>query len=108
MSYENLLNLIIVIREKTKTQSGTGAVTFSWADKATGVKSRKVRNLQPKIFDDVAKTYVDEYKFYFLNSASITVSDRILLPDTREYEVLSIDKDSSEHHQKAYCKIIKQ
>jgi len=108
MSYESLLNLLVIIRSKTNTQSGSGAVNFTWADKATGVKARKVRNLQPKIFDEDAKTYVDEYKFYFLDGVSITVADRILLEDAREYEVLSVDKDSHEHHVKVYAKITKQ
>jgi hypothetical protein len=107
MSYENLLNILVTVRSKTNSQSTSGAVNFTWTDKATGVKSRRVRNNQPKIYDDIAKTYIDAYKFYFLIGASIEVADRIELADGREYEILSVDKDSSEHHIKAYAKITK-
>jgi len=104
MSYESLLILTATIKSKTETQSNSGAKTFAWANKATNVKTRKVRNLQPKIYDELAKTYIDDYKFYFLLGTNLTVSDKIVLSDSNEYEILSVDNDSSNHHVKVYAK----
>ena len=104
MSYESLLILTATIKSKTETQSNSGAKTFTWADKLTAVKTRKVRNLQPKIYNDVVKAYIDDYVFYFLLGTNLTVSDKIVLSDSTEYEILSVDNDSSNHHVKVYAK----
>lgn len=104
MSYESLLILTATIKSKTETQSNSGAKTFAWADKLTSVKTRRVRNLHPKIYDELAKTYIDDYKFYFLLGTNLTVSDKIVLDDGSEYEILGVDNDSSNHHVKVYAK----
>lgn len=104
MSYESLLILTATIKSKTETQSNSGAKTFTWADKLTSVKTRKVRNLQPKIYNELAKTYIDDYVFYFLLETDIDVGEKIVLSDSSEYEILSVDNDSHEHHVKVYAK----
>ena len=105
MSYESLLNTTCTIQSKTKTQSNSGAVAFTWATKASGVKTAKRRNNQPKIYDDLLKTYVDDYIFYFLIGASVTIADRILMPDGRTFEVLTAESDSRGHHLKVLAKL---
>jgi len=104
MSYESLLILTATIKSKTETQSNSGAKTFTWADKLTSVKTRKVRNLQPKIYNELAKTYIDDYVFYFLLGTNIEVGEKVALTDSSEYEILSVDNDSHEHHVKVYAK----
>jgi len=104
MSYESLLILTATIKSKTETQSNSGAKTFTWADKLTAVKTRKVRNLQPKIYNDLAKAYIDDYVFYFVLGTALEVGEKIVLSDDSEYEILSVDNDSHDHHVKVYAK----
>ena len=102
MSLTSLLITTCTIQQKTKTQGLSGQVVFSWGTKTANVKTRKNKNLQPKIFDEVLKVYIDDYKFYFLPSVNITTADRILIGSTA-YQVLSVDTDSKGHHLEVYA-----
>lgn len=104
MSYSSLLNLTCTIKAKTETQSNSGAKTLAWADKLTGVKTRKVRNLQPKLYNELAQTYIDDYKFYFLLGTNLAVKDKIVLSTGEEYDIISVDNDSHGHHVKVFAK----
>jgi hypothetical protein len=104
MSYEKLLNLTCTIKEKTSTQSNSGATTLSWTDKAIGVKTRKVRNNTPTIYDDLAHTYIDDYKLYFLLGTNIEKDNKVVFANGEEFEVLSVGTDSQEHHIKVFAK----
>ena len=102
MSYQSLLIKTCTIKQKTATQTSSGAKTFAWTDKATSVKTRRIKNKEPKIYNEQAKTYIDDYKFYFLLGANIAVGDVISL-DSEEYTVLSVDNDSHDHHVKVFA-----
>ena len=107
MSFESLLNTTCTIQSKTGTQSDSGQVVFSWATKASNVKTRKYRNDKPQIYDNDLKTYVDDYKFYFLVGQSIAKEDQILI-DGDTYEVLSVANDSAGHHKEVIAKLTKK
>lgn len=104
MSYESLLRLTCTIKSKTETQSNSGAKTLVWETKQANVKTRKVRNLQPKIYNELSQAYIDDYKFYFLLGTNIAMKDKIELSAGDEYDVLSVDNDSHGHHVKVYAK----
>lgn len=108
MSYKSLLNETCTIQSSTETQSDSGDVAFAWATKASGVQTAMLRNNKPKIYDDKSKTYVDDYTFYFLIGVAISLADRILMPDGKTYEVLSVATDSRNHHVKVYAKLTSQ
>jgi len=107
MSYSSLLILICTIEQKTNSQNSTGSLSETWTTKASNVKTRKVKNLQPKIYDELTHTYIDDYAFYFLLGTSIAVKDRISLGG-EVYEILSVDNDSHNHHVKVFAKKTKQ
>jgi len=98
MSFEKLLNITCTIQSKTATQSATGAKSFTWANKATSVKTaKKPVASSARRYNEVLKIYEDQYYFYFLPAQSITVSDRIIVgSDT--YTIESVDTDSRGHH----------
>lgn len=104
MSFTSLLKDTCTIQQKTNTQGDTGAKTSTWSTKASGVLTRKRRNNQPKIYDALSKTYVDDYIFYFLPSVSIAIENRILA-DGEYYEVLSVATDSEGHHLEVKAKL---
>jgi len=104
MSFTSLLKDTCTIQQKTNTQGDTGAKISAWTTKASGVLTRKRRNNQPKIYDALNKTYVDNYIFYFLPTVSITIDDRILA-DGINYEVLSVATDSEGHHLEVVAKL---
>ncbi len=108
MSYDSLLIDTCTIQQKSESQSNTGNSTFTWSTKASGVKCRKYRNNQPKIYDENMKVFIDQYKFYFLIGQSIGIENRILLSNGEVYEVVSVAKDSAGHHQEIFAKITKQ
>ena len=108
MSFLKLLKDTCTIQQKTNSQSNTGSTTQTWSTKASGVPTRKRRNnSQPKIYDALSKTYVDEVIFYFLSTVNIKIEDRILV-GSEAYEVLSVATDSSGHHLEVFAKITKQ
>lgn len=107
MSFETLLKDTCTIQKKTATQQSTGVKTFAWTTKASGVKTRKRRNNQPKVYDELSKTFIDDYIFYFLVGTAIEIEDRILA-DGEVYEITSIATDSERHHIEAVAKIIRQ
>ena len=102
MSYTSLLKDTCTIQQKSKTQGLSGQVVFGWTTKTANVKTRKNKNLQPKIYDEVLKVYVDDYKFYFLAGTNITIADRILLGGLT-YQVLNVDTDGQGHHIQVYA-----
>jgi len=104
MSFTSLLKDTCTIQQKAETQGSTGSVVFSWSTKASGVLTRKRRNNQPKIYDTLSKTYVDDYIFYFLPTVAIAIEDRILI-DGEYYEVVSVATDSEGHHLEVKAKI---
>ena len=107
MSYESLLILTCTIEQKTNSQNSTGSLSETWTTKLSGVKTRRVKNLQPKIYDELTHTYVDDYVFYFLLGTNIAVKDRISV-DGEKYDVLSVDNDSHNHHVKVFAQRTKQ
>lgn len=107
MSYASLLILTCTIEQKTNSQNGTGSLSETWATKLSGVKTRKVKNLQPKIYDELTHTYIDDYVFYFLLGTNIVNGNRINL-NGEYYEILSVDNDSHNHHVKVFARHTKQ
>ena len=107
MGFLDLLKDTCTIQKKTATQQSTGVKTFAWATKASGVKTRKHKNNQPKIYDALTKTYIDDYIFYFAIGTALEIEDRILA-DGEVYEISQVAKDSEGHHLEVFAKITRQ
>lgn len=97
MSFSDLLNLTCTIQEQQKAQTNTGQITVSWMDKLTDVKTRKNVSRIPTVTEALGKVTVIETTFYFESDVDIAQGDRIVL-DTEIYDVITVVKDSSQHH----------
>lgn len=107
MSFIDLLKDTCTIQSKTATQQGTGVKTFTWATKVANVLTRKRRNNKPNVYDELSKTFIDDYIFYFKVDTDVKINDRILA-DGEAYEILSVATDSERHHIEAVAKITRQ
>ena len=104
MSFEKLLNKLCVIQTKSEVQDGLGEISTTWANTYTDVKCRYNRNKVPQIADGSYKVTQEDYVFYFLNTATITIADRIVV-DSKTFEVMHVFEDSKGHHKEVFARL---
>jgi len=106
MSFKKLLNKTCEIQRYSASQSSTGQLDKTWATVSTP-KCRVQKRLVSQN-KDLASPYADaSHVIYMLPDVNVLDEDRIVV-GANVFEIVAVQKDSSEHHFEIFAKLIIQ
>lgn len=103
MGFLSMLNETCVIQSFSDAQTGTGEVTRTWANKATGVQTRHHTAQREQVIDGDYKVTLEDFVFYFASGVSIDKADRIVV-GSDAFEVMAVVEHSKQHHLTVYAR----
>lgn len=109
MSFEGLLNDTCTIQTRTVSQSGTGASTTSFANKATAVKCTIQPNTGKRLTFEESEHLNITHLAFFLIGANIVSGDKVIDSSSNEYMALRVfDAAGRVRHKEVMLELIEK